>query len=155
MSVADGLVLLRIIPVQAHVVGDVVEFLATDVIQTLAAISEFFVNLQGFLSHLLVSIFRAAHQREVVSLRDSLVTICVETHPHHHGLLILLRQTCHLRNVNKFTPCEQVETTAQSVIAHYAVLPSLIKMELLSPPILLAKGNPPPMAQNNYATFAY
>ena len=153
MSVADGLVLLRIIPVQAHVVGDVVKFLATDVIQTLAAISKFLVNLQGFLSHLLVSIFRAAHQRKVISLRDSLVTIRVETHPQHHSLLILLRQTRHVRIINKSTPCEQVETTAQSAIVHYAVLPSPIKMELLPPPILLAKGNPKQMARNNCATF--
>ena len=155
MSVVDGLVLLRIIPVQAHVMGYVVKFLTTDVIQTLAAISEFLVNLQGFLSHLLVSIFRAAHQRKVISLRDSLVTIRVETHPHHHSLLILLRQTRHFQNTNKFTPCEQVEITAQSVIVHYAVLPSLIKMGLLSPPILLAKGSPTPMARNNCATFVY
>ena len=97
LGAMGGLILLRIVPVQAHVVGNIVEFLAGNIVQTLAAISKLLVNLQGFLGHFFVGILSAAHQREVVALRDSLVAVGVEPHSQHYGFRFLLRQARHLQ----------------------------------------------------------
>ena len=70
--------------------GDVVEFIVTDVFELLAAGLEFFVDLDGFLGHHLVRFRRAADEREIRPGRQPFVTVGIKTDAEHYCLAFFL-----------------------------------------------------------------
>jgi len=69
---------------QADLVGDVGELLAADLLQALAAGLELLVDLDGFLSHLLMRVLGAADEREIIAFGDALVAVGIEAEAKHH-----------------------------------------------------------------------
>jgi len=63
---------------QTHLVGDVVKFLVADIFQLLAARPELFVDLDGMLGHLIVSLLRTADECKVWSGGDALFTVGIQ-----------------------------------------------------------------------------
>lgn len=64
---------------QTNRMRNVIELFAAHFIQALAAGVQLFVDLDGLLSHLLVSVLRTARQQKIVPRGHALVTIGVET----------------------------------------------------------------------------
>jgi hypothetical protein len=66
--------------------GDVVELLAADGFELLAAGLEFFVDLDGLLGHRLVGFLRAADERKVRAGGDALVPVGIQADTEQRGL---------------------------------------------------------------------
>src|SRR5690242_21933397 len=78
---------MRLNLLQSNFMGDVVKFLAADVIEMLSAGLELFVDLDGLFGHLLVRVLSAANEREIIALGNALVAGSGHRPPHerHQG----------------------------------------------------------------------
>ena len=70
-----GLVPIWLMAIQPNRMSDVVKLLAADFLESLAAISELFIDFDDFFRHLLVRVLRSSDQSKVRSRGDPLMTI--------------------------------------------------------------------------------
>ena len=80
---------MRLEFLQPDLVGDVVEFLTADIIEVLATRLEFFVDLDGFLGHLLVRVLGTADEREIIALGDAFAAIRIQAEAEDSGFAFL------------------------------------------------------------------
>lgn len=74
---------------ETHLVRDVIEFLFADVLKLLAARFELFVDLDGFLGHLLMRGLGTAEEREVIAFGDALVAVGIKAEAEESGASFL------------------------------------------------------------------
>src|SRR5215213_6961658 len=79
----------RFVTAKSNGLRDLVELIMADVLQTFSFAFELLVDLERLLRHLLVSVFRAAHQREVWTGGDTFVTVVVKANTEHQCLCFL------------------------------------------------------------------
>ena len=77
---------------EADFLGDVTELRGANFFELFAARLEFFVDLDGFLRHLLMSFLRAADKGEIVAGGDAFMSVGIQTQPEDCSLAFLL---CH------------------------------------------------------------
>lgn len=65
---------------QSNLMSDIVKLFACDLFKLFAARFELLVDFDGLLGHLLVCLLRAAYECEVLSARDTLMTVRVQAH---------------------------------------------------------------------------
>jgi len=70
--------------------GDVVKFLAADFFKLLAALLQFFVNLDSFFGHPFVRLLRAADERKVITGCDAFMSVGIQTDTEDHGFAFFL-----------------------------------------------------------------
>ena len=75
---------------QTNFLRNIIEFLAADVFELLAAGLQFLIDFDGLLSHPLVGLFRAADERKVVSGRNAFMTVGIQSEAEDYGFAFLL-----------------------------------------------------------------
>src|SRR5437762_14193999 len=96
---------MSLIALQTDRLRNLVELFAADIVQFLPFRPELLVDLDGRLSHLLMSLLAAADQGEVRSGSNALVAVGIHAHAKHDGFrLLLFRNLRHKRRLPGKSP---------------------------------------------------
>jgi hypothetical protein len=78
---------------QAHFLGDIIEFLAREIIELFAAGLEPLIDLNDFFGHGLMGRFRAADEGKIFARGDPFMPIGIQANTEHHcpGLFLRFR----------------------------------------------------------------
>src|SRR5437762_3651144 len=110
---------MSLIALQTDRLRNLVELFAADIVQFLPFRPELLVDLDGRLSHLLMSLLAAADQGEVRSGSNALVAVGIHAHAKHDGLrLLLFRNLRHKRRLPGKSPISSSKAELVFVIPH-------------------------------------